>query len=244
MGENDRLDSRLEGRVVIDSAIDPRDAERVKQWYAGSDFQPRDYEDGVPAPVARLMDLLVSTAPKTVLEFGCNAGRNLAQIAERLPGANMLGIDVNESSIDWGRSRWPHLDLRHGDEAALADFADDAFELSFTVSVLDHFPSLDVIAPELVRVTSGYIVLAEVSTHVTGKAIRMADSAGKMIDAAPFAYFHDYDAVFQANLACRAVAEFSCPGPRGHLLEFYRVFVYTKARDDLLIDRVSLTPLA
>lgn len=49
---------------------------------------------------------------RSILEVGCGAGSQLAAIHQRYPHVTKLvGVDVDESAIAWGRTRWPHLTL-------------------------------------------------------------------------------------------------------------------------------------
>jgi hypothetical protein len=56
----------------------------------------------------------------------------------------------------------------------------------FTLSVLDHLPRLDAVAPHLVRVTAGYLVLAEIAHDRMGKVVQMTTAAGDLVDGYPF----------------------------------------------------------
>lgn len=229
-------------RVAVDPAIDPRDADRAKAWYADSSFQPRDHDMGVPAATALVLRLIASAAPRRVLEFGCNAGRNLAELRQCLPDATLAGVDVNAASITWGRRRWPDLDLTSGDESALSRFADGSFDVAFTVSALDHVPLLDRVGAELTRVTDALLVLAEIWGPRTGKVTAMTDARGRRVAAAPFCYIHDYRRTFESGLGWTNVADFACPAGCGDLLETYRVFVFARHPGGLIGD-VRLRPL-
>jgi SAM-dependent methyltransferase len=221
------------------------DVARAKEWYAGSKVQPRDFEGPPPEYVTSLRDVIASAAPRTVLEFGCNAGRNLALLRAALPDAVLTGVDVNADAIAWGRERWPDLQLVAADEAWLRTAPPDAFDVTFTLSVLDHLPQLDAVAPHLVRVTASYLVLVEIVHERTGKVVQMTDAAGTLVAGYPFSYFHDYRAIFERTLGCVAVIDAHAPITRGSLLEFYRLFVFTKQRSrfaERFVDAIRLRP--
>lgn len=102
-----------------------------------------------------LVDAVLVSQPATILDFGCNMGRNLRAIRARAPEATLIGIDVNRKAVAWGRAHWG-LDLRAGNEAALEP---DMADVAFTVSVIDHIadpgPALEALsmaAPRLVLV--------------------------------------------------------------------------------------------
>ena len=94
---------------------------------------PISSQQAMGKPVARVV---VEYEPSRVVEFGANAGRNLAAIRRTLPSAHLIGLDINKGAVAAGRERWG-LDLRVGDVAALSGLKAD---LAFTVSVLDHLP--------------------------------------------------------------------------------------------------------
>lgn len=98
-----------------------------------------------------IAEKVVAEHPKTVLEFGCNVGRNLLAVRELAPDVRITGVDVNPQTVDYGRKRW-HLDLITGDESWLAAQPDDAFDVAFTVSVLDHIPEPDPVMVQLARI--------------------------------------------------------------------------------------------
>jgi SAM-dependent methyltransferase len=110
----------------------------------------------------------------SVLEFGCHAGRNLAAIRERLPAAQLVGLDINAGAVAGGRERH-NLDLRVGDEQSLAEFADRSFDLVFTISVLDHVPRIDRLCQELMRVARRAAFFLEVTLPVEGKVVQHFD---------------------------------------------------------------------
>jgi SAM-dependent methyltransferase len=121
-----------------------------------------------------LVDLVSDLRPASVLEFGCNVGRNLAAIAEALPETRLVGLDVNEAAVAAGVEE-TGLDLRCADEAALTGFADGEFDLVFTVSVLDHVADVDPVLEQLVRCAGRAAYFLEVALPAEGKVVRHFD---------------------------------------------------------------------
>jgi len=103
-----------------------------------------------------LVDAVVASEPGRVVEFGCNAGRNLRAIRERDPRIELVGIDVNATAVEWGRRNWG-LDLRVGDESLLEL---DAYDLAFTVSVIDHIPEPEAAIAAIVK-AAPLVILVE-----------------------------------------------------------------------------------
>ncbi len=137
----------------------------VKSWYRAE------------KPWARLLaDLVADLKPRSVLEFGCNVGRNLVAIAQANPDVRLAGIDVNPEAIRIGRER-TGLDLRLGDENTLRDFDAGEFDLVFTVSVLDHISDIRDVCRALIHCAGRNLFLLEVTLPVEGKVLRHYDHA-------------------------------------------------------------------
>ncbi len=136
---------------------------QIKSWYQ------RD------KPWAQLLaDLVYDLQPKSVLEFGCNVGRNLAAIARALPDLRLTGIDINAEAVRLGCEH-TGLDLRVGDEKTLAEFREGEFDLVFTVSVLDHIPDIADVCRLLIRCAARHLFCLEVRLPAEGRVIRHYD---------------------------------------------------------------------
>ena len=131
--------------------------------------------------------------PATVLEFGCNTGRNLLAIREADPNVVLRGVDINREAVEWGRAEFG-LDLDHGDEAFLPDLPPGAFDVTFTVSVLDHVPEPAPILAEMTRVSAKAVLLLEPWLGEEGKTIdRIKTPAGEERARQPYSYSWDYE---------------------------------------------------
>jgi len=153
-------------KLPADEAVQARDhwsSQEVSSFYL--EYKPWA---AVVAGLAR--DL----GARSVLEFGCNVGRNLVAVREANPGVRLVGLDINPQAVQAGRER-SGLDLRVGDQAALAAFGDGEFDLVFTVSVLDHIPAVADVCRELVRVAARNALFLEVRLPVEGKVVRHFD---------------------------------------------------------------------
>src|SRR5579862_3376048 len=65
-------------RVRVDPRIDLADDRGVRGFYVNSDVQPFQYEEGPAAYAGLIAETVASCGPRSVLEFGCGSGRNLA----------------------------------------------------------------------------------------------------------------------------------------------------------------------
>ena len=101
-----------------------------------------------------------------ILEIGCNVGRNLNYLF--FAGFKQLaGIEINEEAVKLLRQAYPEM-ARHAKiinesaEEALRKLQDDAFDITFTMAVLEHIhPESEFIFPEMVRITRGFLITIE-----------------------------------------------------------------------------------
>ncbi|RIV89750.1 class I SAM-dependent methyltransferase [Aurantiacibacter xanthus] len=164
------------------------EAESAKNYWSGVDFEyyktKQPWSDFIADRIAQL-------DPASVFEFGCNAGKNLAVISEKLPGTFISGIDINEAAIAWGREQG--LNLAVADERALEVLPDNAFDVIYTVSVLDHLPDPETVFRSMIRVAKRGVFLLEPWLGEEGKVIRNRNLAdNRMVDTTPFSYSWDY----------------------------------------------------
>ncbi len=108
-----------------------------------------------------LVDDLVALAPTSVLEVGCNFGANLALLAERVPTAQLVGIDVGVAALRCASA--PGRALLAGASAYALPFRTASFSVVFTSALIMHLPASDARRglEELLRVSGAYVVLVE-----------------------------------------------------------------------------------
>lgn len=141
---------------------------------------------------SEVADHVLAWGPRSVLEFGCNAGRNLVAIRDRDPEPLLLGLDINADAVAHGRARFG-LNLRVADEGALSALRDGQVDVAFTISVLDHIPDPLPILRDLVRVSRLGVVLLEPYVGREGKVLRNAFGGGdRMVASTPFSYSWDF----------------------------------------------------
>ncbi len=126
------------------------------------------YGSGNPV-VRRLMggfqgtldELLALAAPRSLLDVGCGEGVLVHEWAQRLPQARLVGIDLEEESIQagWAERRAPNLEYRIL-EAQDLPFADNEFELVTAIEVLEHLPAPERTLAEMARCASGHLLVS------------------------------------------------------------------------------------
>jgi SAM-dependent methyltransferase len=152
----------------------------------------RDYHVGEDDPRALersrfVADVIVpELGIKSLLELGCNNGRNLAVLKERQPQVKTLGLDVHQEALEAARGRGLGLEVRQQDVNSL-DEPPKSWDAVLTMSVLDHIP--DYAVEELaakIAVTARYVIAVEVWL-------------GKDEETAAYKYSRDYRPVFERH---------------------------------------------
>lgn len=113
--------------------------------------------------------------PKKVFEFGCGTGKNLNIVSADY----RFGIDISVPAINEGKKFYPDIKLLLADETLLPKINDDFFDVSFTVSVLDHInsPTCEIIIEQLKRLS---------------KKVYLVESNDKW---QPLCFAHDYESM-------------------------------------------------
>jgi SAM-dependent methyltransferase len=110
---------------------------------------------------------------KRVLDFGCGEGTTTAFLADRFPGAQVLGVDQSGSGIHCATSQYaaPNLAYRHvpGDPA----FRDGDFDLVCCFEVLEHVDDWQALAHELARATSRYLMVSFPTGRMRGFEVKV-----------------------------------------------------------------------
>jgi pseudaminic acid biosynthesis-associated methylase len=166
---------------------------RLRDLWAG-EFGNAYIERNIDA-AARTADfwrgLLTRLPVSSALEVGCNIGGNLIRIAEQLGAANVAGVDVNETALTMLAEQLPDADLRCAPAVGLP-FADDSFDLVFTMGVLIHVApnDLEPAMRQVIRCSRRYVLAGEYyASDVTEVPYRGQEGA---------LYKRDYGALYEA----------------------------------------------
>jgi ubiquinone/menaquinone biosynthesis C-methylase UbiE len=99
-----------------------------------------------------------------ILDAGTGTGEGAWRLAELFPHATVLGVDIVDHHLDFGRSKYkrlaPRLSFEHQSIYELSE-ADRSFDLTVCRHVLHSIPYADRVLAELARVTrrGGYLHL-------------------------------------------------------------------------------------
>ncbi len=108
-----------------------------------------------------LDELFAQAAPRSVLDVGCGEGVLVQRWAERLGDGRVVGIDLEEDSIQagWAEHRAPNLEYRVM-EAANLRFAADEFDLASAIELLEHVPDPEHTLSEMARCASSHLLVS------------------------------------------------------------------------------------
>jgi SAM-dependent methyltransferase len=108
-----------------------------------------------------LDELFAEAAPRSVLDVGCGEGVLVQRWARRLGDGRVVGIDLEEESIQagWAAHQAPNLEYRVM-EAANLPFADGEFDLASAVEVLEHVPDPEHTVAEMARCAQRHLLVS------------------------------------------------------------------------------------
>ncbi|MGB9185388.1 MAG: class I SAM-dependent methyltransferase [Solirubrobacteraceae bacterium] len=128
-------------RMLTEAGADPLPPRRLRAR-AGAPGAT-EYLAGGRRAAQELADGLRSTGRdperlRSVLDFGCGAGRVLPHIARLCPGAHCVGCDVDRAAVEWAGAHRPAGDWFVSSFEPPLPFAPERFDLVYSVSVFSH----------------------------------------------------------------------------------------------------------
>jgi 2-polyprenyl-3-methyl-5-hydroxy-6-metoxy-1,4-benzoquinol methylase len=108
-----------------------------------------------------LDELMAAAAPGSLLDVGCGEGILVHKWATRMPSARIVGIDLEEESIQagWAERRAANLEYSVM-KAENLPFADGEFELASAIEVLEHVPDPEHTLAEMARCASRHLLVS------------------------------------------------------------------------------------
>jgi 2-polyprenyl-3-methyl-5-hydroxy-6-metoxy-1,4-benzoquinol methylase len=110
----------------------------------------------------RTLDELMARAdPQSLLDVGCGEGVLVHRWAQSLPGRRVVGIDLEEESIQagWSQRQAPNLEYRTMPAEDLP-FAADEFDLATAIEVLEHVPDPQHTLAEMARCAERHLLVS------------------------------------------------------------------------------------
>jgi 2-polyprenyl-3-methyl-5-hydroxy-6-metoxy-1,4-benzoquinol methylase len=108
-----------------------------------------------------LQELFTLAAPTSVLDVGCGEGVLVQRWAQALPGARVVGIDLEEESIQagWSEHAAPNLEYRVMAATDLP-FGENEFDLASAIEVLEHVPDPAHTLAEMARCAQRHLLVS------------------------------------------------------------------------------------
>ena len=110
--------------------------------------------------VLSAIEQFVDNPINDIIDLGAADGRMLDMIHRKYPAARCVGTEYNQELVNFGKTKFPDLELIRGDIQAL-DFPDDSFDVAIAAAVIEHVSDPGKAMREAKRVlrTGGIIVL-------------------------------------------------------------------------------------
>lgn len=124
-----------------------------------------------------LEELFATADPTSLLDVGCGEGVLVHKWAQRLAQARVVGIDLEEPSIQagWRERQAPNLDYKVMRAESLP-FTDDEFDLVTAIEVLEHVPDPEHTLSEMARCGERHL-LVSVPREPVWRMLNMARGA-------------------------------------------------------------------
>ncbi len=108
-----------------------------------------------------LEELMGQARPQSLLDVGCGEGVLVHRWALAMPQARLVGIDLEEESIQagWAERQAPNLEYRRMAAEDLP-FAENEFELASAIEVLEHVPDPEHTVAEMARCASRHLLVS------------------------------------------------------------------------------------
>jgi len=126
---------------------------------------------------ATLAELFAAADPQSLLDVGCGEGVLIHEWAQQLGDKRVVGIDLEEDSIQagWAQRQAPNLEYKIM-KAEDLPFADGEFDVATAIEVLEHVPDPAHTVAEMARVANRWL-LVSVPREPLWRGLNMARGA-------------------------------------------------------------------
>ena len=163
------------------------------EWFERNKNAPRN-------PIVNAVLTNLSCTPKTIVEIGCGYGRYLNEMKRRYH-CTCIGFDPSTEAIDYGRRKFPHLDLRFGTAGSFYGIHMDILVFGFCLYLVDRNDLFRVVDDaDWCLNENGYLIIHDFDQETPEKVpYKHADGV--------YSYKMDYSKLWLANPAYELVSK-------------------------------------
>ena len=110
-----------------------------KAWDSALNLSQEDYGDTIQS-IEFLEKTNLLKAGDKILEIGCGIGK-LSNSLYQEGFVNIVGTDLSSKSIAYGKTKYPHLELKVMNAAKL-EFQDNSFDACLSFDLIEHLPDI------------------------------------------------------------------------------------------------------
>lgn len=151
--------------IPIDES--PEDVSRENFWSCIQGYNEHlpvnQQDDNSRRLSAYLVEIFKSFQPKSLLELGCGAGRNLVYINNEIADTDIYGIDTNPQAVKLAASSLPKAKINVQSIYNLESFESNSIDIVYTCGVLMHIPhdKVESVINEMYRIAKKAIISYE-----------------------------------------------------------------------------------
>lgn len=168
--------AQLEAQIerLGDMGESTREYWRNPRLYASEDelhisvpeFYAQEGHDVISSWIVDTLEAVGLQHHQTILEIGCNCGRNLNMFMKR-GYRNLWGVEISPEAVEYSHEVFPLVSDRivcRDAQSFLAEQKTGAFNVIFTQGVLMHIPRDDMLFAQMARVANNVIFTNEVES--------------------------------------------------------------------------------
>lgn len=110
--------------------------------------------------VRRTLDGIERSAIRSAIDVGCGQGSMTSMIADQLPGASVLGIDLSETGIRAAQTSYPQANLKFAVDVDSSALEHRRYDLATCFEVLEHVEDWESMLQRICGASKRYVLLS------------------------------------------------------------------------------------
>ena len=96
----------------------------------------------------------------TILDAGCGDGNIINYLMKRFPGSRFTGFDIARAMVDYAQKKLPNVvKIEKGDLLNMDVYAQEKFDVVYTVHTLSLFPEFEPVIKQLINSTRSHLFI-------------------------------------------------------------------------------------